>query len=67
MKVKATSFFKDAKTDLAFFDNWVNQLEKHNGRVYERIEVTTSIGKTHIWGLNTNEENLETLVIFPGA
>lgn len=67
MKIKGKSYFKEAKTDSAIFENWVDQLEKHNGRVYERIEVTTPIGKTHIWGLNTKEENLETLVVFPGA
>lgn len=67
MKVKSESYFKDVKTDLAFFENWVGQLERHNERIYERIEVTTSLGKTQIWGLNTKEENLETLVVFPGA
>lgn len=67
MKVKAKSYFKDVKTDLPFFENWVNQLENCNERVYERLEITSSLGKTQIWGLNTNEENLETLVVFPGA
>lgn len=67
MEIKGKSFFKDAKNDLNIFENWVHQLEKHNGRVYERIEITTSLAKTHIWGWNTNEENVETLVIFPGA
>ncbi|MBC7846614.1 MAG: alpha/beta hydrolase [Flavobacterium sp.] len=67
MEIKGKSFFKDAKSDLKVFENWVNQLEKNNERVYERIELNTSLGKTHIWGLNTKEENLETLVIFPGA
>lgn len=67
MRIKSKSCFKDAKIDLAIFENWVNQLEKHNERVYERFEVTTSLGKTHIWGINTKEENIETLVIFPGA
>ena len=67
MEIKSKSFFKDARADLDIFENWVKQLEKNNGRVYERIEVSTSLGKTHIWGLNTDEENLETLVIFPGA
>ena len=67
MKIKGKSYFKEIQTDLAIFENWVNQLEKHNGRVYEKFEVTTSLGKTHVWGLNTKQENLETLVIFPGA
>lgn len=67
MKIHSTSKFKDEKKDLAFFERWVNQLESINGRKYERFELTTSLGKTHVWGLNTDEENLETLVIFPGA
>jgi esterase/lipase len=67
MVIKSKSYFKDAKADLTVFENWVNQLEKHNGRVYERFEIKTSLGNTHVWGLNTKEENLETLVVFPGA
>jgi esterase/lipase len=67
MEIKGKSYFKEAKVDLPFFENWVDQLEKDNGRVYERIKVMTSLGKTHIWGLNTKEENLEILVVFPGA
>lgn len=67
MEIKSKSYFKDAKADLTVFENWINQLEQHNERVYERVEIETSLGKTHIWGLNTKEENLETLVIFPGA
>ena len=67
MKIKSNSYFKDEKTDLNYFENWVKQLEAINGRQYERFEIETSLGKTHVWGLNTKEEDLETLVIFPGA
>lgn len=67
MEIKSKSYFKDAKADLTIFENWINQLEKHNERVYERFEIKTSLGKTHVWGINTKEENLETLVVFPGA
>lgn len=67
MRIKAKSYFKDGLADKKYFEDWVKQLEQNNDRVYERLEVTTSIGKTQIFGLNTNEENLETLVIFPGA
>lgn len=67
MKIKAKSFFKDEIKDKEYFVNWVKELETDNKRVYEKLEITTSLGKTQIWGLNTNEENLETLVIFPGA
>ncbi|WP_291142198.1 alpha/beta fold hydrolase [Flavobacterium sp. UBA7680] len=67
MKIKAKSFFKDEIKDKEYFANWVKELETNNKRVYEKLEIATSLGKTQIWGLNTNEENLETLVIFPGA
>lgn len=67
MKIKSKSYFKDEKNDIIYFENWVSQLETNNGRQYERIEIETSLGKTHIWGLNTKEEYLDTLVIFPGA
>lgn len=64
---KAKSFFKDDSKDHAAFDAWVSKLEKDNNRKYERIVIETSLGKTAIWGLHTKNENLETLVIFPGA
>jgi pimeloyl-ACP methyl ester carboxylesterase len=67
MKIKSKSYFKDEKDDFGYFEKWVQQLEANNKRTYERYEVLTSLGKTHVWGLNTKEENAETLVIFPGA
>src|SRR6187549_2264615 len=67
MKIKAKSHFKDEKNDFHYLENWVKQLEQANGRVYERITINTALGKTHIWGLNTKEPDLETLVVFPGA
>jgi pimeloyl-ACP methyl ester carboxylesterase len=67
MEIKSKSYFKDEKKDKGYFENWVTQLEKNNGRQYQRYLVETSIGKTHVWGLNTKEEHLDTLVIFPGA
>ncbi len=67
MKIKGRSTFKDVPADTRYFENWVAQLEVHNARTYERSEITTSLGKTHVWGLNTAERDLETLVIFPGA
>lgn len=66
MQIKRKSFFKDEKQDFLFLENWVKKLEKANNREYERIEIDTTLGKTHVWGINT-KENLETLVIFPGA
>lgn len=67
MNIKCRSFFKDQVKDTAYFRNWVKQLETTNGRYYEPYEVPTSLGKTHVWGLNTTQENLTSLVIFPGA
>ncbi len=67
MKIHNRSKFKDEKADHAYFENWVGQLEKNNGRKYERYEIQTSLGKTVVWGLHTNENHPNTLVIFPGA
>lgn len=67
MEIKRKSRFKNPESDRRWFENWVSELEQANGRRYARIEVKTTLGKTHIWGMNTENENLETLVIFPGA
>jgi pimeloyl-ACP methyl ester carboxylesterase len=67
MKIKNKSHFKDEAKDRSYFENWVKRLENNNNRNYEHYEVETSLGKTHVWGLNTKEEHIDTLVIFPGA
>ncbi len=67
MEVKHTSFFKSPEKDHAWFNQWVNDLEKSNGRNYERITLDTTLGKTHVWGLNTDSIAADILVIFPGA
>ena len=67
MKIYSKSHFKDEITDRNYFENWVTQLEKNNGRQYERCEFETSLGKTIVWGIHTKEEYSDTLVIFPGA
>lgn len=67
IKIYSKSQFKDEPKDQKWFQNWVRQLEDHNGRTYERFEIQTSLGKTHVWGLFTQEDYPETLVIFPGA
>lgn len=67
MKIYSKSQFKNDKIDRNYFENWVSQLEKINERQYDRYEIETSIGKTIVWGLYTNEEYSDTLVIFPGA
>jgi pimeloyl-ACP methyl ester carboxylesterase len=67
MNIRSKSYFKNELTDQNYFENWVAKLEKKNGRQYERLVIQTSLGKTHVWGLNTKEIHLDTLVIFPGA
>jgi pimeloyl-ACP methyl ester carboxylesterase len=67
MKIARTSQFKNPEQDKAWFENWVTKLEALNGKTYERIPLETSLGKTHVWGLNTSNKSLEALVIFPGA
>jgi pimeloyl-ACP methyl ester carboxylesterase len=67
MKIYSKSYFKDEKTDRNYFENWASQLEKNNGRQYERYEIETTLGNTLVWGINTNEKHADTLVIFPGA
>jgi hypothetical protein len=67
MNIKFHSQFKDPAKDQDYFKTWVKSLETHNGRSYEDITIATSLGKTQVWGLNTQQPGLETLVIFPGA
>ncbi len=67
MNIKNYSAFKNEITDKKWFENWVAQLEKTNGKTYDSIQIETSLGQTQVYGLNTEQENLETLVIFPGA
>jgi len=67
MRIKRRSSFKDDKADKQYFESWVKKLEIHNGRKYERYEIMSSLGLTHVWGHNTNEGDLDVLVIFPGA
>lgn len=67
MEIKYRSFFKDPQHDKSWFEYWVTKLQQHNNRVYKRIDVQTSLGKTIVWGLYTEDKNLEPLVIFPGA
>jgi hypothetical protein len=67
MKIHSKSTFKDQTADVNYFEGWVARLEKNNGRQYKRYEINTSLGKTNVWGVSTDEEHSETLVIFPGA
>lgn len=65
--VKYVSGFRNVESDHRWFESWVARMETANGRKYERMSVTTSLGKTHVWGLNNGSNDREALVIFPGA
>lgn len=67
MNIKAVSHFKEIPKDHKYFLEWVKQLESANQRKYKSIELNTSLGRTHVWGLNTEKKELPCLVIFPGA
>ncbi|MEO8447666.1 MAG: alpha/beta hydrolase [bacterium] len=67
MKISRSSFFKDKDNDIQWFENWVSDLEELNKRKFERTVLKTSLGKTLVFSLNKDRNDLETLVIFPGA
>ena len=67
MRIKSKSYFKNEKVDFAHFEGWVTEVENFNERQYERFEIETSLRKTQVYGLNTKEETLEILVLFPRA
>ncbi len=66
MKPIRKSFWKDPKNNRAGFENWVAQLEQMNGYEYDKLTIQTSLGNTQVYGLNTDQPDRETLVIFPG-
>jgi pimeloyl-ACP methyl ester carboxylesterase len=63
---KNRSYFKDSEKDTQSFNSWVEKLEKLNGYKYDSYTIETSLGKTQVYGLNTKQTEMETLVIFPG-
>lgn len=66
IEIKRKSGFKDP-ADLIQFRSWVKKLELANNRDYREITVKTSLGMTHVWGVNLESQAKDTLVIFPGA
>ena len=66
MKIVKKSYFKNPKKNIPFLNTWVDKLEKMNGYQYDKITIQTSLGKTQIYGINTDKNDRETLVIFPG-
>ena len=67
MQISKKSGFRNPVADIQWFNDWAARLEELNKKKYTRIEIQTSLGKTHVWGLNVEKQNLETIVIFPGA
>lgn len=63
---KNYSYFKTRKEDIESLQNWVFKLEQSNGYEYTKFHIETSLGKTQIYGINTEKIDLETLIIFPG-
>jgi hypothetical protein len=66
MKITKKSYFKNPIEDKKKFQDWVIRLERANGYTYEKKVIETSLGRTQVYGFNTTNEELETLVIFPG-
>ena len=64
--IKKHSYFKDPDADQQRLIQWIARLEQANGYEYEKISIQTSLGQTQIYGFNTQQSDLETLVIFPG-
>lgn len=64
--IKKRSFFKNPTQDSETMKAWVSDLEKLNGYSYDKRTIETSLGKTQVYGLNSDKEDRETLLVFPG-
>jgi pimeloyl-ACP methyl ester carboxylesterase len=67
MEIKKTSRYKNPELDRQTFNDWVADVENLNQKSYQRINVSTSLGNTCVYGINTDGKDLENIVIFPGA
>ncbi|SMD34668.1 Pimeloyl-ACP methyl ester carboxylesterase [Reichenbachiella faecimaris] len=67
MVIHSRCYFKKEQEDKQRFTNWVHELECINKRTYSRLDLKTSLGNTVVWGINSQCETSETLVIFPGV
>lgn len=66
MTINSVSSFKNMSTAEDFFNNWIRSVSELSGTSYKRINVKTSLGETVVWGINTDNNELRTIVIFPG-
>jgi pimeloyl-ACP methyl ester carboxylesterase len=66
MKIHSISSFKNPSEGKVFIENWTLALQQLNGSRYEKITVQSLLGETVIWGVNTENKEMKTLVIFPG-
>ncbi|CAN5354222.1 hypothetical protein BH09BAC1_BH09BAC1_26800 [soil metagenome] len=66
MQYYSTSSFKDKAAGELFYQEWVSRLERANTTTYERLEIETGLGRTTVWGINTETTKQHTLIIFPG-
>ncbi len=66
MKIQSVSSFKNQAKAEEFFKNWYKRISELNQTNYERIEIESLLGKTVVWGINSDKKDLKTLVIFPG-
>ena len=67
MQIKRISRFKSPAEDHAWFWLWVRKLEEANGRQYKALTLSTSLGQTHAWHVQTSDHPKASLVVFPGA
>ncbi len=66
MDIKRKSHFRNLDSDSRKFNEWVHKIETMNGRIYEKYDLETSLGKTVVYGLNTEDKSLPVLFVFPG-
>lgn len=66
MKIKGTSCFQDPGKATEFLEDWATQVQRLNSSWYETMIIHTSLGKTRVWAYNTEDEDKEAVVIFPG-
>jgi pimeloyl-ACP methyl ester carboxylesterase len=66
MTIKGTSTYKDPEGAKKFLEEWNYNIQLLNNSFYEKIYTRTSLGKTIVWGYNTERTDMETIIIFPG-